>query len=163
MAADLVLEVGYDFDHQELVIDFRTIGRARMYRLRNSEARILHHVNKNHLSQQQVLLPKPSAIRYIRSSSMGLGLQFTSEEAASQWCSTVFIGCISAGNKKEVVIKRYWKEQEFDQTLQLRARWGIIPSTLVTPILASQNLAAVYAPPTMPSTPGAMGSNGYDI
>ena len=110
------LDVRYDLQRKELMIDFMSGTRARNYQINNKESRIMPEGN---LHNQRVWLPLGSDMRYIRACREGFAIVFTSEEAAKAWSDRVLIGSVSAFNKMEVIIHREWEGAAIDRMLQL--------------------------------------------
>ena len=106
------LEVRFELQRKELMIDFESAERAAAYQMKNREGRILHNGNYH---RRRVWLPMWSSMRYIRGCPEGFSIAFESEEDARAWDKQLMIGKIY---KKEVMILRDWDKATLDDKLQ---------------------------------------------
>ncbi|MCJ1326261.1 hypothetical protein MMC10_002925 [Thelotrema lepadinum] len=121
----ITLEVRFELQRRELMIDFETAARAEAYQMKNKEGRILHDGN-NH--KQRVWLPMWPSMRYIRGCREGFGIAFESEDDAKAWNQQIMIGKLF---KKEVMILREWDKSTLDSKLETETA-GLDPKKVTT-------------------------------
>jgi len=107
------IDIWFDLDRKELVIDFDTIDQARAYQMKNPESRIFAEEN-----QCSVWLPISPSMKHIRGYGDGLAISFSSVEIAKIWCSRSILGRPRSSNSKEVYILGSWVEHELAERLR---------------------------------------------
>jgi hypothetical protein len=131
MTADqskLWLDVQFELERHELMIDFASAGRATAYQKINPESRIFAEGRNN---ERRVWLPTLPSMKYIRGCTGGFAIGFASEELAKKWCDRLIIGHMSSRNKKEVYVVREWDSWKLDELLR-SDRTGLRPVTPVS-------------------------------
>jgi|ERR1700722_3221369 hypothetical protein len=123
----LWLEVQFELERRELMIDFASESRARAYQKKNPESRIFAE-GSNH--ERRVWLPMSPSMKYIRGCTDGFAIGFASEEAAKRWCDRLIIGRVSR-NKKEVNVIRDWDAWTLDDLLRYDGT-GLRPPTPIS-------------------------------
>jgi hypothetical protein len=136
------LDVHFELERNELMIDFTSESRARAYQEKNPESRIFAE-GSNH--ERRVWLPMLPSMKYIRACSEGFAVGFASEETARRWCDRLIVGRVPSRNKKEVYVIRDWDDSKLDKLLRSGGT-GLRP---VTPI--SSNRASVIPASNLPS------------
>jgi hypothetical protein len=131
----LWLEVRFELERHELMIDFTSESRARAYQKKNPESRIFAEGSNQ---ERRVWLPMLPSMKYIRGCTEGFAIGFASEDAAKRWCDRLIIGHVSSRNKKEVYVIRDWDGWKLDELLRSDGT-GLRP---VTPISSNTLLVA---------------------
>lgn len=139
----LWLDVRFELERNELMIEFTSESRARAYQEKNPESRIFAE-GSNH--ERRVWLPMLPSMKYIRACSDGFAVGFASEEAAKRWCDRLIVGRASSRNKKEVFVIRNWDGLELDELLR-SGRTSLRP---ITPISSKRRSV----------TPASIGPSG---
>ena len=117
------LELRFDLERKELVITFETERQARDYQRKNPEGRIYSDG-----SRRDVWLPMLPGMKYIRASSVGLAICFTSPVLAKRWCGRSILGCQPAtGPETEVLIYRQWGKDKLEKRLRTDGSAGSQP------------------------------------
>jgi hypothetical protein len=107
------LELRFELERKELVISFNTEWQARAYQRKNPESRIFFDG-----SRRDVWLPMVPSMKYIRASSVGFAICFSSPELAKRWCGRSIIGIqLATGPGTEVLIYRQWGEDKLEKLL----------------------------------------------
>lgn len=104
------LNVFFYFQKQELKLSFNSPNQAAAYQNRNRESRIFAN------EPSAVYLPLSASMVYIRDSSKGLVLGFSTQEDADRWCQTSILG--RKHGQYEVHIGRGWTGEQLNQALE---------------------------------------------
>ncbi|PWY75231.1 hypothetical protein BO94DRAFT_538555 [Aspergillus sclerotioniger CBS 115572] len=137
-------DVYFIFQKQELKLAFNSTTHANAYHSLNREGRIFTH------EPTAVYLPLSPAMTYLRDSSSGLVIGFTSPEDADTWCRNSILGHIYATEPStEVRIRRTWTDEELDEVLRAQHHTNGFRNSVPLP------LRAAMAPNTPPSHTGS--------
>lgn len=154
----LWLEVQFELERHELMIDFTSESRATAYQKKNPESRIFAE-GSNH--ERRVWLPMLPSMKYIRGCTEGFAIGFTLEEAAKRWCDRLIIGHVSSRNKKEVYVIRDWDGWKLDELLRSDGT-GLRPVTPISsnrPFVAPSIRSSRSVPPRRGASPSRKGAD----
>lgn len=110
------LDIFFDWERKEFIIQFFSREQARAYQSKNPEARIVPTDPKS------AWLPIPDGMTHLRASSFGFVIRFKDNPAkAEQWRSRSILGRVTDSTRRdntEIYLKRDWNEDDLNALLK---------------------------------------------